>query len=118
MGESLLSVGLDVGTTTTQMVLSQLQVENCAGGFHIPQLQITERKVLCKSPVHFTPLLGENRVDGQGIRELLEDFYRQAGIEKSQVDTGAVIITGETSRKENAAAVLHRRTPLRSISVP
>jgi len=106
VGERLLSVGLDVGTTTTQMVLSQLQVENCAGGFHIPDLQITHREVLQKSPVHFTPLIGENRVDGEGVRQLLEDFYRQAGVTPAQVDTGAVIITGETSRKENAAAVL------------
>ena len=106
MGETLLSVGLDVGTTTTQMVLSQLRVENCAGGFHIPDLQITERKVLQKSPVHFTPLIGENRVDSEGIRRLLEDFYRQTGVTPEQVDTGAAIITGETSRKENAAAVL------------
>lgn len=102
----LLSVGLDVGTTTTQMVLSQLQVENQATGFAVPKMQITQRSVIYRSPVCFTPLLAGDRVDGDGIRTLVEQFYREAGIEKSQVDTGAVIITGETSRKENAAAVL------------
>jgi len=45
-------------------------------------------------------------VDGEKIRTMVEDFYRAAGIDKKDVDTGAVIITGETSRKENAAAVL------------
>ena len=33
--------------------------------------------------------------------------YHVAGIPKNQVDTGAVIITGETSRKENAKEVLN-----------
>ena len=106
MAEKLLSVGLDVGTTTTSMVLSQLWVENEASSFAVPKLQIADRKILYRSPVCFTPLIGKDLVDGEGIRHLVEDFYRQAGITKEQVDTGAVIITGETSRKENAAAVL------------
>ena len=102
----LLSVGLDVGTTTTQMVLSKLKVENGAAGFAVPKLTITDRQILYRSPVCFTPLKEGDLVDGDKIRALVEDFYRQAGIEKRQVDTGAVIITGETSRKENAQAVL------------
>lgn len=106
MGETLLSVGLDVGTTTTQMIVSRLTVENQASGFAVPKMQITGREILYKSPVHFTPLLGENRVDGQAIRTLVEEDYCLAGITPREVDTGAVIITGETSRKENAQAVL------------
>ena len=106
MSETLLSVGLDVGTTTTQMVLSRLRVENSATGFAVPKMVIADREIIYRSPVRFTPLLSGDLVDGEKIRAMVEDFYRQAGIEKSQVDTGAVIITGETSRKENAAAVL------------
>ena len=106
MGERLLSVGLDVGTTSTQMVVSELTVENQASAFSVPEMTISRRKVLHESPVYFTPLVGEDRVDGQGIREIVEAEYRAAGITRDQVDTGAVIVTGETSRKENARAVL------------
>jgi ethanolamine utilization protein EutA len=106
VAERLLSVGLDVGTTSTQMILSQLQIENKAGSFTVPQMEIAERKILYQSPVHFTPLLGENLVDGEGVRRILEQEYLRAGVSREQVDTGAVIITGETSRKENARAVL------------
>ena len=35
-----------------------------------------------------------------------KEIYRQAGYTPADVDTGAVIITGESARKENAAAVL------------
>ena len=106
MGERLLSVGLDVGTTSTQMVVSELTVENQASAFSVPEMTISRRKVLYESPVYFTPLVGQNLVDGQGIREIVEAEYRTAGITRAQVDTGAVIVTGETSRKENARAVL------------
>ena len=106
MSERLLSVGLDVGTTSSQMILSELMVENQAGAFSVPQLEIAQRKILYRGDVHFTPLLGGDRVDAAALRKLIEEDYRKAGIRREDVDTGAIIITGETSRKENARAVL------------
>ena len=106
MSERLLSVGLDVGTTSSQMILSELLVENQAGAFSVPQLEIAQRKILYRGDVHFTPLLGGDRVDAAALRKLIEEDYRKAGIRRKDVDTGAIIITGETSRKENAGAVL------------
>ena len=104
MAESLLSLGLDVGTTSTQMVLSRLTVENKASPFAVPALEIVGREVIYRSKVHFTPLIRDALVDGEALKELLRQEYGLAGIRPEQVDTGALIITGETSRKENAAA--------------
>ena len=106
MDEQLLSVGLDVGTTTTQLIVSRLQVRNRASGFAVPEMEIADRQVLYRSPVHFTPLRSQQLVDGDAIRALVTQEYKTAGITRQDVDTGAVIITGETSRKENAKAVL------------
>lgn len=106
MSERLRSVGLDVGTTSTQMVVSELQVENRASSFAVPEMKIGERHILYQSPVYFTPLIDESRVDGEKLRGIVEKEYRLAGIGREDVDTGAVIITGETSRKENAGTVL------------
>ena len=106
MADSLLSVGLDVGTTTTQLILSRLSVQNKASGFAVPEMEIADRQVIYRSPVHFTPLSAYSLVDGEAIRQLVTREYEKAGIDRQDVDTGAIIITGETSRKENAAAVL------------
>ena len=103
----LLSVGLDVGTTTTQLVVSRLEARNQASAFAVPKMEITRREILYQSPIRFTPLQGHDLVDGEGIRAIVEQEYAAAGIRPEDVDTGAVIITGETSRKENAEAVLH-----------
>ena len=105
MADTLLSVGIDVGTTTTQLIVSRLTVENKASAFSVPEMEISDRQVVYQSPIHFTPLLGENLVDGEKIRDLIHREYAQAGISPADVDTGAVIITGETSRRENARAV-------------
>ena len=106
MADILCSVGLDIGTTSTQLIFSELTVENRAGSFSVPEMEIGQRKILYKSPVHFTPLTGTDRVDGEAIRKLIGQEYEAAGISREAVDTGAVIITGETSRKENAETVL------------
>ena len=107
MSDALLSVGLDVGTTSTQLIFSRLRVENKAGAFSVPEMAIADREVLYKSPIHFTPLRSGDLVDAAALREIIDGEYQTAGISKASVDTGAIIITGETSRKENAEAVLH-----------
>lgn len=102
--KDLLSVGIDVGTTTTQLVFSRLTVENQANAFCVPQFDITKKEILYRSQIHFTPLLSENVIDFEGVRQIIDQEYQNAGIQN--VDTGAVIITGETARKENARQVL------------
>ena len=106
MCSTLRSVGVDVGTTTTQLIVSQITAENKASSFAVPEMEITERKIIYKSEIHFTPLLSGELVDGEKIRTIVASEYEKAGIRRQDVDTGAIIITGETSRKENAAAVL------------
>ena len=112
MSETLCSVGLDVGTTSTQLVVSELTVENRASAFSVPEQVITRRRILHRSPVYFTPLLSGDLVDGEKLRTIVEQEYARAGITRSSVDTGAVIITGETSRKENANTVLQALSDL------
>ena len=68
----LLSMGLDVGTTTTQLILSELTVENRAWAFSVPELDITHRKIRYQSPVHFTPMLDEKQVDANALRQLVQ----------------------------------------------
>lgn len=104
MSEALLSLGLDLGTTSTQLILSRLGVENKATGFAVPELAITSREVLYQSPVHFTPLLRPGLVDGDALRALVLEEYRRAGLCREDIDTGAILVTGETSRAENAQA--------------
>ena len=106
MGETLHSVGIDVGTSTTQLIFSRLTVENRANAYAVPDFTIGDREILYRSPIHFTPLLSATRLDAAGIRQIVAEEYRLAGIEPQLVSTGAIIITGETARKENARAVL------------
>lgn len=102
----ILSVGIDIGTSTTQLVFSRITMENSAGFFSVPRIAIVGKEVIYKSDVHLTPLKTPILIDGEAVRSIVEKEYRKAGFTPADVDTGAVIITGESARKENAALVL------------
>lgn len=104
--QTLISVGIDVGTTTTQVVFSRLGVSNIARTGLIPRMAITEKEVLYQSPIVLTPLLDQDLVDADKLKEIIRGEYQSANIEPAQVSTGAVIITGETAKKKNADAIL------------
>lgn len=106
MREELLSVGIDLGTSTTQLVFSRLTVENMASSYTVPRMVITKKEILYKSDIYFTPLVDQTRIDFERVREIVEEEYLKAGVKKEAIDTGAVIITGETARKENAEEVI------------
>lgn len=102
----LLSVGIDIGTTTTQLVFSSLSLMDVARPGQIPRINITDRKVLYQSDIIFTPLLDEETVDVQRLIDFIQQQYNTAGVLPSQVETGAAIITGETAKKKNADEIL------------
>ena len=85
MAEQLLSVGIDVGTTTSQLIFSRLTIENSASSFSVPRLEIAEREILFESDISFTPLLNANTIDAASLREIVAAAYEKAGIHPEQV---------------------------------
>lgn len=104
--ETVISVGIDIGTTTTQLVISRLTIQNTARGTQVPRMEITEKEVLYRSQIHFTPLINHDLIDAVAVSRIVMEEYRRAGITPEEIDTGAVIITGETAKKENAQNIL------------
>lgn len=106
MKKDILSVGVDIGTTTTSMIVSRLGLSNTAASYRVPDVSITAKEILYRSPLYFTPQKDRTLLDGEAIRRIVEQEYEKAGIRPEDVDTGAVIITGESSLKENAQIII------------
>ena len=103
---ALLSVGVDVGTTTTQVIFSRLNLQDVSRAGQIPRIDITDRKVIYQSPIMFTPLVDSETIDADRLNQMVRSEYAAAGVNPNQVETGAVIITGETAKKKNADEIL------------
>ena len=106
MHEIILSVGIDIGTSTTQLIFSQLTIENRATSYTVPRIDIVDKQVVYRSQIHFTPLRSPTEIDAEAVKRIIRDEYAAAGKTPADVRTGAVIITGETARKQNANEVL------------
>jgi ethanolamine utilization protein EutA len=101
----LKSVGIDIGSSTSHLMFSRLVLRRF--GIHLSsKFVVVERKVVWKSPILLTPYVNHNLIDTRKLSHFVENSYRQAGFTPEEIDTGAVIITGEALRKKNAEAIL------------
>ena len=112
MQEVIKSVGIDIGTSTTQLIFSQLTIENLASSYTVPRISIVNKEVIYRSAIYFTPLISDKEIDVKGVSKIVTEEYRKAGIKPRDLKTGAVIITGETARKQNADLVLEKLSHL------
>ncbi len=98
----LLSVGIDVGTTTTQVIFSRLSLVNRAAVSQVPCYEFVKREIIWHSPVLFTPVDFAGYLREDELLALVLAQYQAAGIPPERVDSGAIIITGETAKTSNA----------------
>jgi ethanolamine utilization protein EutA len=101
---TLTSVGIDIGSSTTHLLFSRLILRREGAG-HSAQFKVTERKVLWSSPILLTPYLSKTLIDFERIKDFIHDAYHAADFQSHDVDTGAVVITGEALKKENAKPI-------------
>lgn len=105
--EDIISAGIDIGTSTTKIVISKFSLMNMAGGTHMPRIEIVDKEVIHRSPIYRTPLLSPTTIDIEAVETLVKNEYEKAGIQFQHIKTGAVIITGETATKKNAEEMIH-----------
>lgn len=102
--EYLLSAGIDIGTTTTHLVISRIGIAVERGWGTVPNAQIKEKTILYQSPIYFTPL-ADGQIDLPRVQTLIDRELEKAGTTPGALNTGAVILTGESVKKRNARRV-------------
>ncbi len=98
------SVGIDIGSSTSHLMFSRLVLRRL-GTELSSRFVVVHREIIWKSGILLTPYLSQYEIDVNRLSEFLDQAYRSAGVAPEMIDTGAVIITGEASRKENAEAI-------------
>ncbi|HXV47941.1 MAG TPA: ethanolamine ammonia-lyase reactivating factor EutA, partial [Candidatus Binatia bacterium] len=61
--------------------------------------------VVARSPILLTPFSGDWNIEAGPLRELIDQTFQDADLGRDDIDTGAVIITGEAARRDNAAKI-------------
>ncbi|NHJ47937.1 MAG: hypothetical protein FK733_09125 [Asgard group archaeon] len=99
------SVGIDVGTSTSHLVFSKLHLVKQMSRTS-KKFEIVSRDILYRGNIYITPLIDRETINFPELSKILQKEFELAGIDKDEIDTGAVIVTGETARKKNAEKIV------------
>ena len=102
---SLKSVGIDIGSSTSHLIFSTLELRRQSAVLS-SRFQLAGRRVDYESPILITPFIDGSFIDTDKLSKFFKEAYSEAGITPDQVDTGAVITTGDAARKDNAEAIV------------
>ena len=100
----ILSVGVDVGSSTSHLVFSKLVLIKDEHSV-TRRFNIEERDIIYEGRILNTPFLDDNTIDINRLTEFFKEEYQLAQIDPADIQTGAVIITGESTRKQNARQI-------------
>jgi ethanolamine utilization protein EutA len=100
----LTTIGIDIGSSTSHLLFAKVLLERQTQGLS-SRFVVVHRQVLWRSPIMLTPFLPDGTIDAGALGAFIEQAYKEAGITRADVDSGAVILTGEAIKKTNAQAI-------------
>jgi ethanolamine utilization protein EutA len=100
----LTTVGIDIGSSTSHLVFSRLHLQRL-GQYLSSRYVVINREVLYRSPILLTPYRADFTMDAARLEEFVHQAYREAGLSPNEIDSGAIILTGEAVRRRNARAI-------------
>jgi ethanolamine utilization protein EutA len=98
------SVGVDVGSSTSHLIFSNLVLKRDERSV-TRRFNIEQRNIIYEGRIIHTPLLDDHTIDIVGLTDFFQEEYQRAGIDPADIQTGAVIVTGECARKQNARQI-------------
>ena len=100
----LKTVGIDVGSSTSHLMFSNITLQRVQE-LHSSRYVVVDRRTLHKSPILLTPYTSDNLIDTERLGAFIGESYAEAGTRPEEVDSGAIILTGEAIKRRNARAI-------------
>jgi ethanolamine utilization protein EutA len=96
----LTTVGIDIGSATSQLNFSRLELQRLDGRY-----VVARRELAFESEVILTPYSDSVTIDTGRLATFIEAQYAAAGLAHDDVDSGALILTGLALAKTNSQAI-------------
>jgi ethanolamine utilization protein EutA len=100
----LRTVGIDIGSSTSHLLFARVTLKRQAESLS-SRFVVVDRQVIWRSPIMLTPFLPDGTIDAHALEHFIQHAYHDAGLRNSDIDSGAVILTGEAIKKTNARAI-------------
>lgn len=102
----LVTVGVDIGSSTSHLMFARVHLQRLTTALS-SRFVVVNRELLWRSPILITPYLDDNTIDVDQVSAFIDAGYEEAGLTREQIDSGAVILTGEALKRKNAEAITH-----------
>jgi ethanolamine utilization protein EutA (predicted chaperonin) len=96
----VLSVGVDIGSSTSHLVFSRIVLERLDSRY-----VVTTRETFYESDILLTPYSKDETIDAEKLGAFIHKQYGFAKVQPDEIDTGALILTGVAVRRKNARAI-------------
>src|SRR6202521_4320514 len=96
----VLSVGVDIGSSTSHLVFSRIVLERLDSRY-----VVTQRERFYQSDILLTPYASEDAIDADALGAFFEKQYENAMVDPDEIDAGALILTGVAVRRSNARKI-------------
>src|SRR6201991_3442522 len=96
----VLSVGVDIGSSTSHLVFSRIVLERLDSRY-----VVTQRETFYHSDILLTPYASADEIDGGALGAFLPKQYDNAMVDPEEIDAGALILTGVAVRRSNARRI-------------
>jgi ethanolamine utilization protein EutA len=96
----LLSVGVDIGSSTSHLVFSRIVLERLDSRY-----VVTEREAFYQSDILLTPYSSGDAIDADALGAFFEQQYENAMVDPDEIDAGALILTGVAVQRSNARRI-------------
>ncbi len=100
----LTTVGIDIGSSTSHLLFARVILQRQTQGLS-SRFVVIERHIVWRSPIMLTPFLRDGTIDAEALRVFITSAYQSAGYQPQDIDSGAVILTGEAIKRKNARAI-------------
>jgi len=100
----LTTVGIDIGSSTSHLLFARVTLKRLAEDLS-SRFIVVDRQVIWRSPIMLTPFLPDGSIDARELAHFIHHAYDDAGLRRSDIDSGAVILTGDAIKRQNARAI-------------
>src|SRR2546430_7913993 len=96
----LKTVGIDIGSSTSHLLFAKVVLQRQAQGLS-SRFAVIDRQIVWRSPIMLTPFLPDGTIDAHRLGHFIHDAYHAGGVKRSEIDSAAVILTGEAIKRRN-----------------
>ena len=100
----LRTIGIDIGSSTSHLLFAKVTLQRQALGLS-SRFLVVGREIVWRSPIMLTPFVPDGTIDAKKLGHFIHQAYHDAGFTRGDIDSGAVILTGEAIKKTNARAI-------------